>query len=234
MESGDLDPRLLPPVETPYATPREFHRGDLALPSESPNVRVGSDGKRRGCGKPLGIVTMKNAVKGGRTLIGRRASERSRARYESSVRWDIVLADVLEIHALQRRVKMSVLVEDILCGWATLATDFRQAIFRETLPAGARLPEVPERYAGYLASLGFGVADQQEPLPVPVTAAPPSVAELEAVSAPGAGVPEVVEGVVPPVVRDATTRRKYQRRDERPLPPAAPAGGYTFGPESGS
>lgn len=85
---------------------------------------------------------------------------------------------VLKLHAMQRAVYTNTLIADILTGWAQRATDFDQELFRRALDPTARIPDVPERWYGYLRSLGFDPRYQPPhpgELPPPRTAAPPTL-----------------------------------------------------------
>jgi hypothetical protein len=98
-----------------------------------------------------------------RRAVKRLRKNESTYTHSSTRRVDWATAEFLKIHALQRRVTVSCLVNDVLNMWLHLATDQRQAIFRETLPSGTRVPDVPERWVGYLATLGFAPAIQDDP-----------------------------------------------------------------------
>lgn len=97
-------------------------------------------------------------LRGMSTKRRRSDSEMGRVRYLSTLKLDIISAEALKIHAIQRRVSQAALIADILNCWIKIATDYNQALFRELLPPGARAAEAPERWQGYLASLGFARA----------------------------------------------------------------------------
>lgn len=99
----------------------------------------------------------------------RKSGELGNARFTSPLKLDQDTADVLMIHALQRRVSISILVADIVGGWLGLATDYDQAIFRDTLEPGRQAAAVPERWAGYLASLGFTANNEVANTVIPPT-----------------------------------------------------------------
>src|SRR5579863_6802405 len=78
------------------------------------------------------------------------------ARYISSLRMDLISSEVLKLHAeIFRRVHLSVLISDVLNIWLEGATDYQHPLFRTALPPGVRHAAVPERYPGYLKSLGY-------------------------------------------------------------------------------
>lgn len=200
--------------------------------------------------------------KGRATRVGgkfkRSAGETRAARFVSSLRLDFITSEVLKLHALQRRVHLSTLMCDILGVWAEQATDYHQAIFRECLPPGVRAAGVPERWVGYLASLGYRPlygtdaekdAPKGEVLPTflgkPVSPEAPKIEPVDV---------EPVQGLVDPplMARDSDTSNAYdavaemeadQRAEEAKVEEAkrkAPLGwgsaaqAYTMGMETGT
>jgi hypothetical protein len=99
----------------------------------------------------------------------RRGAEELREPVWVQIRMDAISYELLKIHALQRRVKVTPFISDILNGWLANATDYSQALVREMLPAGARAMPVPERWGtvGYLASLGYKKAVEEQLPPDP-------------------------------------------------------------------
>lgn len=77
---------------------------------------------------------------------------------------DAVAHRTLKLHSLRRGVPFTQLLNDIIHSWLALATDYDQAIFRETLPPNTRAPRVPERFVGYIESLGFSQPAPQAPI----------------------------------------------------------------------
>jgi hypothetical protein len=70
-----------------------------------------------------------------------------------------VLADALTIHSrLLRRVSRQVLLEDIITCWLHTATDWKDPIFSRMITERTLVPDTPERYPGYLTSIGFAPA----------------------------------------------------------------------------
>lgn len=130
-----------PRAAGPAAQPAKPKRRRVTQPQLSPNLKV---------------------AKG---AIRRRPHEVQATRYISSLKLDLISAEILKLHAYQRRVAMTVLISDILNLWIAVATDYNQALFREMLPSGARAAAVPERWAGYLASLGFAPSMLQDSVP---------------------------------------------------------------------
>lgn len=77
-----------------------------------------------------------------------------------SFKIDAISHAVLDIQRRRRGVPLTWLIQDILNLWIAAATDYDQAIFRELLPPKARAARCPERYPGYIESLGFAEAPQ--------------------------------------------------------------------------
>jgi|HubBroStandDraft_2_1064218.scaffolds.fasta_scaffold14758_12 hypothetical protein len=70
-----------------------------------------------------------------------------------------VMADALTIHSrLLRRVSRQVLLEDIVTCWLHTATDWKDPIFSRMVTERTIVPDTPERYPGYLTSIGFAPA----------------------------------------------------------------------------
>ena len=154
--------------------------------------------------QPAPIVSRKNP--GGRKYkprkvadggLFRRTSEELRAVREiGTLRLDIVSVECLNIHAKMRRVPATTLLSDILNCWLSVATDYGADAFRAFLPVGARAADAPERWAGYLRSLGFVAAPQDAVSATPadrgVTFAP-LPQEVVAPQPPPQGVPDARE-----------------------------------------
>ena len=96
-------------------------------------------------------------------------------KYISGLKLDAVTHACLELHAFRRRVPLSWLIQDVLNLWIAASTDYNQAIFKETLPLGARAARTPERFPGYIESLGFAEAPPQAPLGIPLPPATPII-----------------------------------------------------------
>lgn len=105
--------------------------------------------------------------------IRRKRGENPNTERLNPIEIDIYSKHCLKLHALQRKVSLSALQSDILNGWLALATDYDQAIFKDTMPLGARAASVPERWVGYLASLGFAPETEVQGNDVPPP--PPAV-----------------------------------------------------------
>jgi hypothetical protein len=75
--------------------------------------------------------------------------------YITKFRLNYTTYAMLKLHAMQRGIYTSTLIHDILTGWTHRATDFNQELFSKSLPPGAAIPDVPERWYGYLKSIGF-------------------------------------------------------------------------------
>ena len=99
--------------------------------------------------------------------IKRKQEERRGKKYISSLGLDTISHTVLKLHAYRRQVHMSVLISDILNLWMAAQTDYDQALFKEVLPRNSRAALVPERWAGYIESLGFAPPAQDPPTPAP-------------------------------------------------------------------
>lgn len=67
---------------------------------------------------------------------------------------DAVSKRALQIHSVLRGVYMTTLISDIINTWLARATDYKQEIFRKGLPKSQRCIDVPERWLGYLKSIG--------------------------------------------------------------------------------
>ena len=117
------------------------------------------------------------------------------------IRFDAVSMELIRIHAMMRRVKPTVLVSDILNCWLANSTDYSQAVVGEMLPRGARAAVVPERWSGYLASLGYAPALEEQLPPDP---------------------PEIPEGLRPRLHADLTPKRNVEPPDDTPLPDPEP------------
>jgi hypothetical protein len=88
--------------------------------------------------------------------IYRRKPEEMRAvRYMTNILMDGISLEVLKVHALTRRVPQSTLVSDLINLWLMVATDYGSPLVREFLPERVRAADVPERWPGYIASLGY-------------------------------------------------------------------------------
>jgi hypothetical protein len=98
----------------------------------------------------------------------RRGDEEYRGyRTMSSLKLDSITHAVLKLHAFRRNVPMTALISDVLNLWIAASTDYEQGLFREALPRNGRAAKVPERWPGYIDSLGFVEASQPDPIPVP-------------------------------------------------------------------
>ncbi len=108
---------------------------------------------------PCGVLRRSSAeLRGTPTLLG-------------SIPMTAVSVELLRVHAFLRRVSYSAFVSDLLNGWLSACTDFADPAVSHVTPKGMRAPDVPERWIGYLASLGFVPAKPQDPasdLPVGV------------------------------------------------------------------
>jgi hypothetical protein len=110
-----------------------------------------------------------------------RIAHRTKREYDecvnlSTIKLDSISHMLLKEHAVMRRhVAISTLVSDILNCWLSVVTDYENDVrIKAMLPPGRRAAAVPERYPGYLASLGYAPALQQaDPLPVPPVMNPP-------------------------------------------------------------
>ena len=87
-------------------------------------------------------------------------------RYVSTLKLDVVTYECLRLHAWRRKVHIRTMIQDILCCWIALVTDYDQALWQEALPRGVRGGVAPERWAGYLASLGFETPSMRAARPV--------------------------------------------------------------------
>lgn len=93
----------------------------------------------------------------------------------SNLKLDTIAHAILKIHAQRRGIPLAWLIQDVLNEWITASTDYRQAIWQDILPRNARAPKTPERFAGYLDSLGFIAPTNQaniEPAVMPTAQAP--------------------------------------------------------------
>jgi len=158
----------------------------------------------------------------------RHPGETRAARYISSVRLDFVSAELLKLHAFQRRVHLTTLISDILNGWLDVATDYKQALFRECLPEGVTAASTPERFVGYLASLGFRplyqFADAGEPQTVNPVAEQPPAAD-PAIPPIVIEKPITMADVVPPMT-PIGAQTPPEEPDPMPEPPPAPPTGW--------
>ena len=118
--------------------------------------------------------------------IKRDQSERRGKKYISSLALDTISHTVLKLHAYRRQVHMSTLISDILNLWMAAQTDYDQALFKEVLPRNARAALVPERWAGYIESLGFAphLSPDHSRLPLPSPPLPPSTCRERSPTAP--------------------------------------------------
>jgi hypothetical protein len=121
----------------------------------------------------FGRKSKKKVARVGNKIVRRKPGENPDKAKLPPIDYDFNSKHILKMHALQRRVSLSALISDILNGWLELATDYDQAIFKETLPRGARAAGVPERWTGYLSSLGFAPAP--EPVGNDVPPPPPII-----------------------------------------------------------
>lgn len=131
-------------------------------------------------GRPPGVKnredSLKTYLKKARpkpTGRGRAPEEFRGYRTMSSLKLDTVTHAVLKLHAFRRQVPMVALVSDILNLWIAASTDYEQKLFQEVLPKNARAAKVPERWPGYIASLGFvEEVPQADPIPSPLLNGP--------------------------------------------------------------
>jgi len=118
---------------------------------------------------PMTMKEAKDTLKGGsqqrRRMI--RSNEELREPVWFQLRVDATSHELLRIHALMRRVRPTTLYSDILNAWLANSTDYSQALVREMLPRGARAAVVPERWVGYLASLGYAPPLEEQLPPDP-------------------------------------------------------------------
>lgn len=77
----------------------------------------------------------------------------------SGLTLDAVSKRALQIHSVLRGVYLTTLISDIINTWLARATDYKQEIYRKGLPRGARCIDVPERWLGYLKSIGATAED---------------------------------------------------------------------------
>jgi hypothetical protein len=88
-----------------------------------------------------------------------RVADASNQNVAFTMRVPQVLADALTIHSrLLRRVSRQVLLEDIITCWLHTATDWKDPIFSRMITERTLVPDTPERYPGYLTSIGFAPA----------------------------------------------------------------------------
>ena len=122
---------------------------------------------------PIGdMIKEKMPTRGGREK-GRASQEFQGHKFVSSLKLDAVTHTVLKLQAMRRDVPMATLISDIINEWLRLSTDYNQSLFREILPRGMKAARVPERWAGYLASLGFVESEPQAPaIPAPIPLPP--------------------------------------------------------------
>lgn len=92
---------------------------------------------------------------GGRTAGQRKPREFENVQYITKFKLNKDVYKILKLHALQRGVFGATIISDIITGWVERATDFEQQLFKQALPPGTRIPDIPERWYGYLRSLGF-------------------------------------------------------------------------------
>lgn len=93
--------------------------------------------------------------------------ELSSERYRMSLDISLTTWHVIEVLAWQRQVSPTMYVRDVLTAHTALVADLKQAIFREVVPRGTHVYPPPERYPGYLASIGFSPALQIQESPIP-------------------------------------------------------------------
>jgi hypothetical protein len=91
--------------------------------------------------------------------------------YLSNVRMDPASHALLRLAAAQRAVHMTTLVNDLLNLWLAHAMDPKQEAVR-LASAGRGPAPVPERFAGYLASLGYAMDSHMPTWATPVPAPP--------------------------------------------------------------
>lgn len=90
-----------------------------------------------------------------------------------SVRLPRVIAEALIFHSqVLRRTSRSQLVADILTCWVHVGTDWKSEMFRRLVTERTRLPDTPERYPGYLLSIGFAPAVRLDGQAVPASEIP--------------------------------------------------------------
>lgn len=141
------------------------------------------------------------------------------ARYRTSLDVDLILAEVMKILAFQRRVTLSTYLRDVVVAHTCLIADLDQAIFKETLPAGTVLEPPPERWAGYLASLGFAPAVQLVEQPIPHDIPPPP-AEIEDHPVPQADMEAAqIKGMAPVETVPAIDYTPHDTREPKPKDP---------------
>jgi hypothetical protein len=73
----------------------------------------------------------------------------------STLRLDPRDRRLLREHAHIRNVRMAVLERDIIRGWLSAVTDWEHPYFSRPVLGFGPLDGVPNRYPGYVASLGF-------------------------------------------------------------------------------
>lgn len=194
----------------PYEDPRTA--GPLAAPQRSKRRRVEAT--------PAGGVAVKSPhLRIAKGVTRRRPHEMQAVRYMTSIKLDVISAEVLKLHAYQRHVAQSVLISDILNLWLGAATDYGQALFREMLPTGARAADVPERWAGYLASLGFAPSTMPQETPIPSVGTAPPLPDAPAHSVPPPRSSSALAG------SDAGTRQTAAATDLAPPEADTPPGG---------
>ena len=116
-------------------------------------------------GRPPGSKNKTNEIKekvqqmlGIRTskYVKRKEEEVSRLKLISGIKLDRDALALCRLHAQRRNIPFSVLVADVFSLWLILSTDINQELYSIARnEKGFRMPIVPERYAGYLDSLGF-------------------------------------------------------------------------------
>jgi hypothetical protein len=108
-------------------------------------------------------------------------SEQYKGEKRISLGLDAISHACLWIHAKRRGVPMTWLVQDILNLWLANTTDYSQGVYQDMLPKNARAARTPERFAGYISSLGFQDEPQSQapiqppPLPTAETSGVPFI-----------------------------------------------------------
>jgi hypothetical protein len=127
------------------------------------------------------------------------------------VRLTLASKAIFKLHALQRRVFMTTLVGDLLDCWMNAVTDYGDPFFSHVLPHGTRAEIVPERWAGYLASLGYARTQDRLEDPTPKHDIPPPAA-----------MPEPVQESRAEIPTEAPTVQPEMRQEEPPAQEEAP------------
>ncbi len=101
-------------------------------------------------------------------------SEQYKGEKRISLGLDAISHACLWIHAKRRGVPMTWLVQDILNLWLANTTDYSQGVYQDMLPKNARAARTPERFAGYISSLGFQDEPQAQAPIQPLAASVPA------------------------------------------------------------